>query len=305
MINFRFRFKNNILRMDTFLLLLLALFGIINSNCKKSKEKVEAAVFKAHSVTTLDAKVVETSGLIYFDNFFWTINDSGNANILYRIDPKNGLVNGEISISNSKNIDWEEITEDQEYIYVADIGDNSRIRDEKQIYRLKKSEVLKIKANGSVDCEVIRFKYPEIDSKKISYDAEALITLNGVLHLFTKDIFESMHFTIPAKPGEVTATFIEKYASNGQVTGATIGSLNNSLIMVGYFGFGDRLFWEIKDFTKTSVMGVATPPLSLGPVTETGQVEAVCFGADGKVFFTNENFGGVKQQLWTIPYPVK
>lgn len=305
MINLRFHFKNNSIRMNTLFLLLFTLFGIFNSNCKKSKEKVEATVFKAHSVTTLDEKVVETSGLIYFDNFFWTINDSGNANILYRIDPKNGLVVGEISISTSKNIDWEEITQDQEYIYVADIGDNSRIRDEKQIYRLKKSDVLKVKANGSVDCEVIRFRYPEIDSKKISYDAEALISLNGVLHLFTKDLFESRHFTIPAKPGVTTATFIESYASNGQVTGAAIGSSTNSLVMVGYFGFGDRLLWEVKDFTKTSIMGVPTQPLSLGTVTETGQVEAVCFGAEGNVFFTNENFGTVKQQLWTIPYPVK
>jgi hypothetical protein len=305
MINLRFRVKNNIIRMNTLLLLLLTLFSILNSNCKKSKEKEEAVLFKAHSVTVLDDKVVETSGLIYFDNSFWTINDSGNENILYRIDPKSGLVIGEISINNSTNIDWEEISQDQEYIYVADIGDNSRVRDEKQIYRLKKSEVLKVKTGGSMDCEVIRFRYPEIESKKISYDAEALISMNGVLHLFTKDLFESRHFTIPAQPGQTTATFIESYASNGQVTGAAIGPSTNSIIMVGYFGFGDRLFWEVKDFTKTSVMGTAAQPLSLGSVTETGQVEAVCFGADGKVFFTNENYGSVKQQLWTIPYPVK
>ena len=76
-------------------------------------------MLKPVSVNMLDAKVTETSGLIYFDNSFWTINDSGNENVLYRIDEKSGSVSAEIKIKNSVNTDWEELTQDQDYVYVC------------------------------------------------------------------------------------------------------------------------------------------------------------------------------------------
>lgn len=293
--------ENKIFKMDTILLLLLTVFGIFNSNCKKPEQKEEVALFQAQSVTVLDDKVAETSGLIYFDGYFWTINDSGNPNILYRIDPKSGLAVAEIRINNSKNVDWEDLTQDQDYIYIADIGDNSRNRDEKQIYRLKKTDVLTVKNGGAVDCDVIRFIYPEVNGQKISYDAEALISLNDELHLFTKDLFQSNHFTIPIVVGETTATFVEKFKSNGQLTGAALDPSSNTLVMVGYLGFGNRLFWEINNFGNTKLIGDALDPKSLGSLNETGQVEAVCFGSEKKIYFTNEKTAEVKQQLWKLP----
>lgn len=298
--------------MRTWLILLVIFAYSFNVHCKSSsdtklQEDAQIAVtpITPRSVVTLDEKVPETSGLIYFDNSFWTINDSGNENILYRIDSTTGLVVTEITITNAENVDWEELTQDQNYIYIADIGDNSLARDEKQIYRLKKSDVSKIVKTGDLESEVIRFTFPDGEGKKMYYDAEALTSFNGSLHLFTKDLFVTNHFTISPDPGGTTAKFIETYKSNGQVTGAAINSANNTLIMVGYLGFGQRLLWEFKEFNAGILSKSAIRHFSLGAVNETGQLEAVCFNGNGQVFLTNEDYGGLKQQLWDVPYLAK
>jgi len=298
--------------MRIFLSLVLIFLSGFNANCKKSapaiakeEPQVTDSSLKPIAVNPLDAKVAETSGLIYFDNSFWTINDSGNENILYRIDAKTGSISAEIEIKNAKNVDWEELTQDQDYIYIADIGDNSLKRDEKQIYRVSKPALKSVGGNGEIECDVIRFTYPAVDGKLVNYDAEALITYKGELHLFTKDLFDTNHFTIPLQPGNSVAKYVEKYKTDGMVTGAALDALDNTLILVGYMGFGDRLLWELKSSDEKHFFNLPVKAFTMGPVTVTGQVEAVCFTAERKLYFSNESFGSVKQQLWTVPYPVK
>lgn len=257
------------------------------------------------SALFLDQKVEETSGLIFFDQSFWTINDSGNPNVLYRIDEKTGLVISEITIEGSENVDWEDLTHDQDHIYIGDIGDNTAVREEKQIYKVKKSDLVNVNPGRSVPSEIIRFIYPAKDGQEIRFDAEALISYKGALHIFTKDFFETNHFTLPILPGKSTAIYAGKFKSEGQVTGAAVDPASNTLVLVGYLGFGQRLFWEFKDIDKGSILTGPARFFSLGPVTETGQLEAVCFTPERKVFLSNENFGGLKQQLWNLPYPLQ
>ncbi|MDB5119219.1 MAG: hypothetical protein JWN56_437 [Sphingobacteriales bacterium] len=254
---------------------------------------------KASQVTSLDNGVHETSGLIYFDNSFWTINDSGGANILYRIDPTDGKITQQITISNAENKDWEEITADEKFVYIADIGDNNHERKEKQIYKIAKADILKNSKDRVMLSEIIRFKYPESD-KSYNYNAEAMVSDGTVLHLFTKDLLESNHFTIPLKAGKYTASYVEKLETKGQVTGAALDRKSKSLILVGYFGFGDRLLWKFTNFTNTNYFKGKVQKFSLGNITETSQVEAVCFDKNNKTYFSNESFGKVKQTLWSL-----
>lgn len=263
------------------------------------KAQNKLPILKANQVTLLDNDVHETSGLIYFDNSFWTINDSGGKNVLYRISPTNGKITQQITISNAVNNDWEEITADDKFIYIADIGDNNHKRDEKQIYKLAKADILKNAKDRVMLAEVIRFKYPDSD-ESYNYNAEAMVSDGKVLHLFTKDLVESNHFTIPLKAGKYTATYIEKLETQGQVTGAALASKSKSLILVGYFGFGNRLLWKLTDFTNTNYFKGKMKKYSLGSLTETSQVEAVCFDKSDHTYFSNESFGKVKQTLWLL-----
>lgn len=283
-----------------------------NLHCKQAQPSVlegkqipDVSPLRIQSAIFLDQKVEETSGLIYFDHSFWTINDSGNPNILYRIDAKTGLVVSEVIIEGSENVDWEDMTQDLDHIYIGDIGDNAAVRDEKQVYKVKKSDLLNVNRGKSVPSEIIRFSYPQAEGKESRFDAEALISFKGSLHIFTKDLFETNHFTIPIVPGTAIAAYVGKFKTEGQVTGAAVDSATNTLLLVGYFGFGQRLFWEFKDIDKGSILTGTVRFFNLGPVTETGQLEAVCFTPERKVFLSNENFGGLKQQLWNLPYPIQ
>lgn len=255
---------------------------------------------KAKLVTEMNEEVNESSGLVYFANAFWTMNDSGGKNILYEIDPSTGKIGRELTITNAENIDWEELTADDQYIYIGDTGDNGHRRDEKQIYRISKATILKSTASRNIKSEIIRFSYPESDDFK-KYDAEALISDGKLIHIFTKDLLESKHFTIPAKPGNYTATYIEKFASKGQVTAAAYNKKSKSIILVGYFAFGDRLLWKLSGFTNNEFFNGKVEKFSLGDLSLTSQVEAVCFDKNDKLYISNERFGSVNQSLWVLP----
>src|SRR6188768_1854424 len=52
----------------------------------------------------------ETSGLEFLDGKLWTFNDSGNPNDIYRVDTASNTVFQTVDISNSTNVDWEDMT---------------------------------------------------------------------------------------------------------------------------------------------------------------------------------------------------
>ena len=51
--------------------------------------------------------VEETSGLIFWNDVLWTINDSGNDPVLFSLDTTTGIILQQIMVSDEQNIDWE------------------------------------------------------------------------------------------------------------------------------------------------------------------------------------------------------
>ena len=72
---------------------------------------------------SLSKLIDETSGLEIIDNQFITHNDSGGDPKLYYLDKKGKIVFERI-LNGAKNNDWEDITKDEEYLYVANMGNN-------------------------------------------------------------------------------------------------------------------------------------------------------------------------------------
>ena len=77
----------------------------------------------------LPSKAKESSGLaLAGQDAFWTHNDHGNKPNLYKID-KSGNLLETIKFTSLTNIDWEELTEDdQGYIYIGDFGNGKNDR---------------------------------------------------------------------------------------------------------------------------------------------------------------------------------
>ena len=84
----------------------------------------------------LPSEVEETSGLIFLNGKIITHNDSGDDPNLYEIDTISGTISRIINITNATHIDWEDISQDNTYIYIADIGNNNGDRDNLIIYKI-------------------------------------------------------------------------------------------------------------------------------------------------------------------------
>ena len=71
-----------------------------------------------------ETRLKEISGAAYFNNGLWVLNDAGNNNNFYRIDPLNGEILQTVTITNAYNIDWEELTCSETDLYIGDFGNN-------------------------------------------------------------------------------------------------------------------------------------------------------------------------------------
>ena len=100
----------------------------------------------------------ETSGLLYYNNKIITHNDSGNDANLYEIDPENGEITRVVTVANATNIDWEDLGQDDTYIYIADIGNNNGNREDLKIYKILKSDFI---SSTNVTSQEITFSYED------------------------------------------------------------------------------------------------------------------------------------------------
>ncbi|MBL6943693.1 MAG: T9SS C-terminal target domain-containing protein, partial [Bacteroidales bacterium] len=87
----------------------------------------------------LPPEIQESSGLAYFNEKLWTINDSGGLPVIYAFDTIVGQIVQRIIVDNAINIDWESLATDDDYIYIGDFGNNLGNRDDLAIYIVSKS----------------------------------------------------------------------------------------------------------------------------------------------------------------------
>ena len=148
---------------------------------------VKPTEYKLEPVLELPEVLKECSGMIELsDGRFLAHNDSGNKPYLYlfsskKEDPK------VIKVRNVSNNDWEEITEDDEFIYIGDFGNNGGTRRNLMIYKIKKDD---IKNQSEVTPEIIKFSYKGQtkfnDSNRHNFDCEAMISKGDSLFFVFK-----------------------------------------------------------------------------------------------------------------------
>ena len=79
---------------------------------------IQAQIENVDEKFTLPETVAESSGAIFFNGKLITHNDSGNENRLYEVDTISGAITRTVTITNAENKDWEDIAQDEEYIYI-------------------------------------------------------------------------------------------------------------------------------------------------------------------------------------------
>ena len=201
------------------------------------------------SETKLPISVYETSGLEIINGNLVTINDSGNPSNLYYLNQDGELLFRRI-FNDLKNNDWEDLTADEEFIYIADTGNNFDTRENLRIIKIP------IDSENNY-FEIINFYYPEqvkfITLEKSSqYDAEGLITIGENLIIFTKNKLKKITeiYTLPKIAGTYEAKKIGSLNIQSIITGADYDSKTKLLALTGSLSFkGDKYYiFKIKDF---------------------------------------------------------
>ena len=183
--------------------------------------------------------VHESSGLLLLNNRWVTLNDSGNAPILYEMDTTSLEVVREVTISNAVNTDWEALSADATHIYIGDFGNNLGKRNDLRILRVPKTEYLK---KDIVEAEVISFSYEDqvnFSGKGNSdWDAEALIAGPDSLWVFTKQWQKkgTTVYSLPKSPGRHIARKGASFNVRGLVTDAALDPNKDLWYLLGYTG---------------------------------------------------------------------
>jgi len=238
--------------------------------------------------------VSETSGLIFYNGKLVTHNDSGNTPQLFEIDTISLEITRTITVANVENIDWEDIAQDEKYIYIGDVGNNRGIRQDLAIYRIAKTDY---DSSDEITAEAIAFSYKDQidfeDNGATDWDAEALFTIDEKLIVLTKQWQSggTVAYSLPKEPGSYKAERLDSYNTEGLVTGATYNPLDKNLILIGYDTTLQPFLYRITGANNTSIFGGIVGRNSL----ETGraQIESIAYINSNTYYFSSEAFSGV------------
>ena len=256
-------------------------------------------------ITQLDPVVNETSGLVVVNGEVWTQLDSGNPNAIYRIDPVNGAVLRSVTLSNATNVDWEEITTDEEWLYIGDFGNNLGSRTDLRVYRVSLSELLE-PATMSLVADTIRFSYAlQTDftpaDRANDWDMEAMIARDDSLFLFSKNWVSgtSYLYALPADPGEHLAIRRDTLEAQGLITGATYDPSNNAVALVGYTsGLYLPFVWRFANYPGHAFFQGVAQRNTLG--VGITQMEAIAWAGPSTTYLSNEQSILNAARLWEL-----
>jgi hypothetical protein len=248
-----------------------------------------ASVLSSLLLHKLPDDLNECSGLVVKDGQWWSLNDGGNDPQLLRINPADGSVLQRIRLLNATNVDWEDLTIDDEAFYIGDFGNNATgNRMDLGIYRLPfwavtEVEYLEVSAD---DYEFWPINYvdqidftPAANENELVYDCEAMIRFNGEMHFFTKNWTNrtTSHYTLAADAS--TAQFRSTFDVDGLISGAAISPDSQVVMLTGYETQSTTsvFVWLLWDFEGDNFFSGNKRRLELGNLLAQGQCEAVAF----------------------------
>lgn len=249
------------------------------------------AQVSATLVGTLPEDVLESSGLIYYNNKLITHNDSGNSPRMYEIDTLSSQIIRTITIDNATNIDWEDIAQDESYIYIGDFGNNTGNRQDLVIYRVAKSDY---DLSNTISAERIDFSYEDQTDfsgmQNSDWDAEAMVDFNDQLLIFTKQwqTNGTVAYSIPKIPGSYSAKRLGFYDVSGLVTGATYNIFSNVLMLLGYSSQLQPFIVRIDELTSNFSFNGTEEKSDLG--IGFSQVEGITYSDSNTYYISSERF---------------
>jgi hypothetical protein len=293
-----------------------------NGSCTYSNQS-----FNPSQTVILPDALVELSGMVYWEGFFWGHNDGGNGAWLYAIDTLNGGIQKVIGFVGATNADWEDLAQDSTHFYIGDFGNNANgNRKNLKIYKVPKDKIL---GDGDTimlapnEYSIINFSYPDQTSfaptgaNKTRFDCEAMFFHRDSLHLITKNWIGnfSVHYSLPIIPGTYSATRHDSLNTAGfLITGADIGA-EDQIMLTAYNSGGACILYLIYGFDTSNYYFETGNKrrINLPSSLSIGQLESVCYingirGAIGSekfqvnIFNVAQNMRRFTTHQWVIDH---
>jgi hypothetical protein len=239
----------------------------------------------------LDNSLKETSGLIAFDNLFWTHNDDHDSTI-YGLD-SNGNIQKKIKLEKVKNNDWEEISQDSSYIYIGDFGNNYQgNRKDLHLLRIEKKSFL---LNNPV-IDTISFSYSNQTDFNIhnqnttDFDCEAFVVLQDSIYLFSKQWSQNKTsvYVLHKTPGNYVAKWKETLDVKGLITGSTVFASGKGVVLCGYSKTLHPFLYVLNDYKNNDFVTGNKRKIKLKLPYH--QIEGITTFDGKKFYLTNESF---------------
>jgi hypothetical protein len=246
---------------------------------------------------SLPKQIQESSGVIYFDNAIWTHNDGGNKAVLYKLHAETGEVLKDITINDVENKDWEDISQDEEFIYISDAGNNAGHRKDLNIIKISKAS-LRDKDKGE-DFSILDFSYEDQDifSKRQyqhNFDCEAITVYKDHIILFTKNHkdYQCNWYQVDLINTGQKAKRINNDDPKGLITGVDYDPDQNAFVFCGYEKNKNfRTFQAFVIIMKLNAKGESTSSKKYYLKMD-AQTEGICYKSNGIFFISSEKSGG-------------
>lgn len=246
-------------------------------------------------LSPLSNSLQESSGLILLNGKLITHLDSGADATLYELDSLSGNVLRSVVVNGVGNTDWEDITHDEEYIYIGDFGNNNGTRTDLKVIRISQSDYFETD-NDEVEAEVISFNYSDqtdftSSTFTTNYDAEALISFGDSLYIFTKNWGNMITTIYPLSknPGNYSLIKTDSIDVQGLITGASVNLSSNEVILSGYT-FVAPFAVKLSGFENSIFSSGSVEILDLtAPSGYSYQIEGVTLIEPELYYFTSES----------------
>lgn len=281
--------------------ILAAVFTATNTACSFEQSPnfpAKNSSYGAVSIigTVADGAITESSGVVASrcnKDILWTHNDSGDDAFIFAMHI-NGAKAGTWKLPNAQNFDWEDIatTKDNDgkcYLYIGEIGDNSRKRESYAIYKIREPDVTSGDASSSKSDprtteapETLRFTYPDG-----GHNAETLMVhpTSGDIYIVTKRVSgPSAVYKLKGDFRRDAATTAEKIADisfpaipNGFVTGGDISFDGTRVAICDYSAVYELVLPTI----SAKFDAIWSSPIETIDVGSRAVGEAISYTADG------------------------
>tara|TARA_A200000113_G_scaffold59895_1_gene51231 strand:+ start:198 stop:1058 length:861 start_codon:yes stop_codon:yes gene_type:complete len=268
------------------------ILSLIIFSCSSGQEKEDFENAIILETIVLPKIINETSGLEILNNQFITHNDSGGEPSLYFFSQNGEIINSitleEESFWEIYNNDWEDITADKDYIFIADTGNNFGNRDNLNIIKVKTTDF-------SIDSKIdISYKDQQtfLPRPKHKYDAEALFLIEDKIAVLSKDrdnLFTDLYLIDKQSNSKQVLESKTTYNVNSLITGGDYNKDMSLLALVSYNSKGSQFLILFEDFNLETLTEKKFRKFKI-PL-ERAQIEAIKIIDDKTFWITSEDEG--------------